>query len=76
MENKYSDQIPTGGVCEQPVKVEWIVGKVTGLEDMSNEGYEKDSTKNDNIPGFEVVAFFAAALAVVWARKRKRRQSQ
>ena len=28
--NEYPDQIPNGGICAQPVKVEWIVGKARG----------------------------------------------
>ncbi|KAA0001940.1 MAG: S26 family signal peptidase [Thermoplasmata archaeon] len=28
--NEYPDQIPSGGICEQPVKVDWIVGKARG----------------------------------------------
>jgi len=28
--NEYPDQTPNGGICEQPVKLEWIVGKARG----------------------------------------------
>ena len=28
--NEYPDQIPNGGICAQPVKVDWIVGKARG----------------------------------------------
>ncbi|MCD6448007.1 MAG: S26 family signal peptidase [Thermoplasmata archaeon] len=28
--NEYPDQIPNGGICEQPVKPEWIIGKARG----------------------------------------------
>ena len=28
--NEYPDQIPNGGISEQPIKIEWIVGKARG----------------------------------------------
>lgn len=28
--NEYPDQLPNGGICEQPVKVSWIIGKARG----------------------------------------------
>jgi len=28
--NEYPDQIPNGGICAQPVKIDWIIGKARG----------------------------------------------
>ena len=67
--NSLPDQYSNGGICPQPVKIEWIAGKVTGLDDKNNGTSGGNESKGT--PGFEFIALLVAMAAVVLARKRK-----
>lgn len=62
--NMLPDQYQSGGICAQPVKVDWIRGKVTWLVEDGGD---------DDTPGFQFVLLFAAAfvaLLLAWRQQQ------